>query len=209
MIRSTLLVLVWVGCPTSAAAQATPRLSLGATLAGVRSVARDAGGRQTSTGISVGGALSIRAGRFSLTADYSEASLRADGASNERGLVEGSTTAAIQVYPWLAVAGNVTAHRAMEADPERWLTWGTSARLELPLIGRQVTGLAEFRQGLGGEVNIPNGGVRSQEGVLGLRFTLLESAFSISLSSRLGTYTAGGRTRTLEHFGIGVGWNAP
>jgi hypothetical protein len=210
MIRSCGLVVVGsiaIVCP--AGAQLRPHLTVGATLAGVTSTARDAGGRQVSDGFAVGGVAALRAGLLSLSAEYGEGSLRAKGATNDRTLVQGAASAALQLNPWLSVGATVAARRLVETDPERWLAWGAIARVEVPIIGQQGIGIAQFRQGLGGEVNLTASGVRAQDGQLGLVLALPDHPYWIELATRVESYSAGGETRTLEQFGVSVGWRGP
>jgi hypothetical protein len=210
MIRSRGLVVLAslaIACP--AGAQLAPHITVGATLAGVTGTTRDAGGRQVSDGFVVGGIAALRAGLLTLSAEYGEGSLRAKGATNDRTLVEGAAAATLQLNPWLSVGGTVAARRLVETDPERWLAWGAIARLQVPIIGQRVTGVAQYRQGLGGEVNLTASGVRAQDGQLGLVLTLPDRPYWIELATRVESYSAGGETRTLEQFGISVGWRGP
>jgi hypothetical protein len=196
-------------CARPVRAQVAPQFTIGAMVDGLRGTARGPGGRQVSTGLLAGASVALHAGFLALAVEYGEGSLRAAGATNDRTLVQGSASAALQLNPWLSVGAAVAARRMVETDPERWLAWAATARLEVPIIGRGVVGIARFEQGLGGEVNVVAEGVRSQQGEVALRFALPGRTYWIEGGTRVERYSAGGETRTLEQYGIAVGLRWP
>jgi hypothetical protein len=209
MIR--LAVILCIGATLlsgEAAAQRAPRLFAGATFAGVRSVAQEGGARQVSQGMVFGGKIGVRAGAFALTGSYLDGTIRPTGSQTDLGFVEGSAAAAVRLTPWLQVGTSVRVHRADDVTPERWLFWGATARVEVPILGDQLRGHAAYDQGLGGKVNLPAGGVTARSGEVGLTMALPGTPFAIDLASLVEEEGAGGRTRMLQHLALTLEWSS-
>jgi hypothetical protein len=183
-------------------------LRIGATVAGARRAAREAGVVRESDGLVAGGRLAAEVGAFTLSGSYLEGDLE-DGVSGVAlGYVEGSAALSYRLAPWLALGTSVRVHHVAETDPERWVAWGAGARVDLPLIGRMVRGHATFFQGLGGEVNLPDGTVKSWSGEVGVTYELPRRPFQVELGTRLEEDNASGRTRTIQQLALSVDWNA-